>query len=173
MSIDSSFNYEYTDKATISILASTWTSSFKKKIDRNPGNPKISIIERAHSITTQILKALSEPHAHLIIAKKGLIPCSILIADDEREHLTIRFLVTNVLNPDAKGSGTFLVTDLVNRLGKTKTLKLVPERSLKYWQKLNFKPNPLDGTTLILENETSIPKMPSPKKSPARGRLKH
>jgi hypothetical protein len=168
MSTPSIFTREYRDKAAIEDLASAWAHLFKKRIDKNPTDPKTPLIERAHSITTQILKVLNEPHAHLIIGFNERIPCSILIADDEGEYLKIRFLVTNVLNPDAKGSGSFLISDLITRFGKSKILKLVPERSLKYWKKLNFRPNPLDATTLIFKNETSTPKKPH-----GRVRLKH
>ena len=167
MSAPLDFTYHYTTKETIASLASSWVSLFKKRIDKNPTDPKKPLVERAHSIATQILSTLEERHAHLILAKKGETPCAILIVDDEDDYLKIRFLVSNVLNIEAKGSGTHLIRSLKTRFGATRILKLVPERSLKYWENLDFIINPKDRTTMIY-NEVSI----APKKSPARTRFK-
>lgn len=78
-------------------------------------------------------------------------PCALLIGNDDKDGLIIRFLVANVLDQDAKGSGSFLVQKMLELAQKTDALVLTrPENSEKYWQnKMGFQPAPKDPTLLI------------------------
>lgn len=113
-------------------------------------------ITNANSIVKQSIDSLSSArHGHIWVATLNSKRCAILIADDSKDELIIHFLSANTLDPEAKGSGTFLVQEMLKLAQKThKTIRTTPENAEKYWKdKMGFHPDPLDPTQYIYTQE--------------------
>ena len=121
--------------------AKEWEGALRKKCSKPSQDTHYQMLKTAKSISTQVIDSLeSEKHGHIWIAYKDKLPCAILIGDDSKKGLVIRYLVANLLNEDSKGSGSFLVQEMIALAKRTNQLVLTrPENSEKYWkQKMGF-----------------------------------
>lgn len=144
-------NYDKTN--TISILEN-WKSEFENKSKHKFECKNLKV---AYSIINQSITSLNEQrHGHFWVAKRGEKVCSILIADDQKDEFVIRFLVANILDSEARGSGTFLVETMLELANKThKTVRTTPENSDKYWKnKMGFQPDQNNPVEYIYKTHT-------------------
>lgn len=93
----------------------------------------------AASIVEQMLNCLTnEKHGHLWIAKntESKKICAVLIGNDNKNGLVIRFILSNVFELEAKGSGKFLIHEMV-KLAKKNTLAIrtTSENADAFWKK--------------------------------------
>lgn len=135
-------SYTKKNSPPLSLALTSWTSSSEKK----------NLTTQASKIAKKALESLSEPHGYLWSAQKNDTICAVLIADETVDHkgnkeILIRYLVSNVRNPTAKGTGTFLVSKLKDLAKKNLTaIVLVSDNADKYWKNQGFTINPNDPT---------------------------
>jgi hypothetical protein len=147
MSFPTEFTRHRSSRDEINEELSVWIQDFRSK---SKAGSKMSCSSRkASSIATQILISLSQPHAHLFCAKKDEKIRAVMIVDDRAYGYELRFIVSNILDPEARGAGTFLVDYLKGSLKVGKKIILTPENSRKFWLNSGFSENPIDPCTMV------------------------
>lgn len=132
-----------------------WENDFTKKVSKLQSQKPTQHWDVAKSIVKQSINSLTkEVHGHIWTANRGPEVCAVLIADDCKDGLVIRFLVANG-KENGKGAGTFLVQKMLELAKKTReTIRTTPENSRKYWEnKMGFKPDPANCVQLIYTPE--------------------
>lgn len=139
------FTLKNSDKNEMIAILSTWEQSFSQKT-KDPS--KRAMIQKALSIARQMNETLAkQTHAHLWIAKhaENDAPMAMMIVDDTgHKEKTIRFLLSNQKNPEARGSGRFLVEKLTQQAAlKGVKIKTTSENADKFWRQCSgFSPSP-------------------------------
>lgn len=139
------------------ILQKWYTQFSKKKSDSKTKN--------AASIASQMIKALTEKNGYLYMAKDDINgnPQALLIANDCKNGLIIRFVLSNVLCPEAKGSGKFLVQEMVSFAEKRDlAIRTTSQNADAFWKncpgfKLD-KNNPTDFIFIPGKNKEDLSK---------------
>ena len=130
-----------------------WDFSFGKAIGRAKASSQaVKNLRTAQSVAKQSIESISqEKHGHIWCAMHGEKICAVLVADDRAGELVIRFLVANLRDPEAKGSGTFLVQGMLDLAKKTHaTVRTTPENAEKFWRdKMGFQQDPKDPVQYI------------------------
>ncbi|KTD47775.1 hypothetical protein [Legionella quateirensis] len=147
-----------------------WNSVFSKK-------RKMSKIEHnAKSIFNQIVESLNERHGYLWIAKRDEQLCAVLIGDDSKNELIIRFLLSNVFDVQAKGSGAFLVREIQSFANKKNlTIRTTSQNADAFWAKSSFQLDADNPPDFIYKPSQIAPasffKTLSPKEKNVEGKL--
>ncbi len=133
-----------------------WNCFFGKAIGRSKAVSKeMKNLCTARSVARQSIESIShEKHGHIWCAMHGDKICAVLVADDRAGELVIRFLVANLRDPEAKGSGAFLVQNMLELARKTHaTVRTTPENAEKFWRdKMGFQEDPKDPVQYIYNN---------------------
>ncbi|GGI88034.1 GNAT family N-acetyltransferase [Legionella impletisoli] len=128
------FILKKTDAEKARLLLQDWNDRFSKK---NKGI--LPVIKNAESIAKQMIETLkSEKHGHIWVAvhEESKESCGVLIADDHKDGFIIRFLISNLLNKEAKGSGRFLVEELIKLADKRNlSIRTTSQSADKFWKK--------------------------------------
>jgi hypothetical protein len=148
------FTLKNSDKNEMIAILSTWEQSFQQKT-KDPA--KKARMQKALSIAIQMQVTLDRhTHAHLWIAKHAETdaPMAMMIVDDTgHKEKTIRFLLSNQKNPEARGSGRFLVEKLTQQAApKGVKIKTTSENADNFWRKCpGFKPSPDNSGDYVCE----------------------
>lgn len=117
----------------MSLIVEMWRDSFSRKKGGDP------ITKNALSIATQMQDSLARSgHGHLWLAKDNTKEqgYALLIADDHKDGLIIRFLLSNIFDAEAKGSGKFLVQEMVNFAEKRGlNIRTTSQNADAFWKK--------------------------------------
>jgi hypothetical protein len=152
MAAESNFNVSHPTKDVALAAVQVWSGSFRQKIGRlKNDSSQLRRIKSADSIARQTIDSLqTSRHGFILKAEKNDQPCALLVADETPKEIVIRFLVADVINPEAKGSGTLLVQKIVEIAQKTnRFVRTTPENSAKYWKNQGFSEDPLNAATYI------------------------
>ncbi|WP_131783259.1 hypothetical protein [Legionella gresilensis] len=126
------FKAEKVDSKRMLEVLSDWEKKFLSK-KRN------KIETNAQSIATQMIKTLKdERHAHFLLAKsdESNKPCALLIGDEKDKLIIIRFILSNVFDTDAKGSGRFLVEAITKFADAKKfSIRTTSQNADAFWKK--------------------------------------
>ncbi|MBL7479177.1 hypothetical protein [Legionella bononiensis] len=110
-----------------------WNSVFSKKRKMN------KIENNAISIFNQIVESLNERHGYLWIAKRDEQLCAVLIGDDSKKGLIIRYLLSNVFDVQAKGAGAFLVREMQSFADKKNlSIRTTSQNADAFWARSSF-----------------------------------
>ncbi|HAB98545.1 MAG TPA: hypothetical protein DCE71_01825 [Parachlamydiales bacterium] len=161
------------ESQTIQAALASWKSKFEKRMKKSGES---SMVQAACSIASQSLESLrsNEKHGYLWVAQKDDEICAVLIGDDKGTNLIIRFLVADVLNPKAKGTGTFLANKMLEfAIENQRTVCTIAENADKFWKnKMGFKPNPKNSIEYIYEPGESSSSSVENVKEKERGKKK-
>lgn len=154
------FHLQLLNKQEIENIVMEWENNFSKKIYRlenKKANKAFNKTINAKSIAEQIISTVNQRHGYLLAAMKEGKCRAILIADDCTRGIFVRFLLSNILDPDSKGAGTFLIQNLLDR--ETESIKIftTPQNSTKYWQRLGFRECEEDPTQMVHQTPPAEP----------------
>lgn len=128
------FTLEKTEKNSVPeviIVLEDWKRLFAKK-------RQFPTVVNAESIVSQMLDVLkTEKHGFLWLAKHPEThkTSAVLIANDLKNEIVIRFLVSNVLDKQSKGAGKFLVSEISKFANiRNRTIRTTSQNAKKFWE---------------------------------------
>lgn len=128
-----SFLIEKIDAEKMRLLLQDWKISFSKKKKVTAAK-----VRNAESIVEQMIDSLrSQKHGHLWLAKHETSKetCAVLIGDDHKDGFIIRFVLSNILDEQTKGSGRFLVQEMMNLADKRNfSIRTTSQNADKFWK---------------------------------------